>query len=292
MRRGALDAAAMLALLTLCVLWGLTQVAIKVGNSGISPLLQAGLRSAGSALLLWGYARARGVPLFARDGSAPFGLAIALLFALEFVFLYRGLLYTTAARGILFVYTSPFVVALGAHWFVPGERLRPVRIVGLLCAFAGLVIALGDALRLPTLRELRGDTMELAAAIFWGATTVVIKARRRPLSPEKTLFYQLAGSAPMLLLLSWATGEPGLTRPSPLVLGSLAYQVVVVAFASYLAWFWLLQHYPAAPLAAFSFWTPIFGMLAGALLLGEPITNALALAMLFVAVGIYLVNRA
>ena len=279
-------------LLSLCAIWGFTQVTIKVANEGMSPLLQAGLRSAGSALLLWAYALARRVPLFERDGSLGFGLTIAALFAGEFVFLYWGLVFTTAARGILVIYTSPFVVALGAHWFIPGERLHARRIAGLACAFAGLVLAFADALTLPTWRELVGDGLELLAAVLWGATTVVVKASRLRLSPHKTLFYQLAGSAPMLLALAWLTGEVGLTRPTALVLGALAYQIVVVAFASYLAWFWLLTRYPAAPLAAFSFWTPIFGMLASWLLLGEPVTAALGVAMVFVATGIYLVSRA
>ena len=279
-------------LLSLSAIWGFTQVAIKVGNTGISPFLQAGLRSAGSAVFLWGYAWASGVPLFHRDGSLGFGLLIAAMFAGEFIFLYWGLVYTTAARGILFIYASPFVVALGAHWFIPGERLRGLRVAGLLCAFAGLAIAFADALRLPTRRELLGDGMEFVVAILWGATTVAIKASRLRLSPHKTLFYQLAGSAPMLLALSWLVGEAGITRATPLVLGSLAYQIVVVAFASYLTWFWLLTHYPAAPLAAFSFWTPIFGMLAGWLELGEAVTPALAAAILLVAAGIYVVNQA
>ena len=278
-------------LLSLCAIWGFTQVAIKVGNEGIPPFLQAGLRSAGSGLLVWAYAAARGVPLFGRDGSLGFGLVIATLFAGEFVFLYWGLVYTTASRGILFIYTSPFVVALGAHWFVPGERLRGLRTVGLLCAFAGLMLAFVDGLRLPTRRELIGDGMELLAAVLWGATTVVIKARRRRLGHEKTLFYQLAGSAPLLLLLSWAVGEPARARALPLAVAALAFQIVVVAFASYLAWFWLLTRYPASPLAAFSFWTPISGLLAGWFVLSEPVTPALAGAILLVAAGIYVVSQ-
>ena len=283
----------MAVLTLLCAIWGLTQVSIKVANSGISPVLQAGLRSAGSALLLWGWSALTGVPLFRRDGSLRYGLRIAALFAGEFVFLYWGLTYTTAARGILFVYLSPFVVALGAHFFVPGDRLRRLTVVGLLCAFAGIALAFADGLRLPTRRELVGDVMELVAAVLWGATTVVIKASRHGrLSPNKTLFYQLAGSAVMLLALSAIVREPGVTHATPLVIGSLLYQIVVVAFASYLTWFWLLSRYPASALAAFSFLTPLFGMMAGGLLLGERISGALAGAMLLVALGIFLVNRA
>jgi len=278
-------------LLLLCAVWGVGQVAVKVGVSGIPPLLQAGLRSTGSALLLSAWARRRGVRLMGRDGTLGHGALIATLFAGEFVFIYWGLTYTTASRAALFIYAAPFVVAIGAHFLLPGERLRGGKVVGLLCAFAGIALAFGDALRLPTRRELVGDAMELLAAVFWGLTTLAIKASPHRIRPERTLFYQLAGSAVILLALSAAVGEAGAVAATPLVLAALAYQIVIVAFASYLAWFWLLTRYPASNLTAFSFWTPIFGLLAGWLLLGERVSAALAAAIVLVALGIYLVNR-
>ena len=227
-----------------------------------------------------------------RDGTLAYGVLIAALFAGEFVLIYEGLVLTTAARAVLFVYTAPFVVALGAHFFVPGERLSGLKALGLACAFVGIAVAFADALRLPTRRELAGDLLELGGAVCWGATTVVIKASRHAhLTPNKTLFYQLAGSAMVLLPLAAAVGEPGVVDPTPLALMALGYQIVAVAFASYLTWFWLLARYPAAELSAFSFFTPLFGMLAGGLILGERIGPALALAMALVAAGLYLVNR-
>ncbi len=287
----ALDWPAMALLLGLCALWGLGQVSIKIANAGISPLYQAGIRSAGAALCVWAWAAARGIPLFRRDGSLGYGATIAALFALEFVFIYWGLTYTAASRAVLFIYTAPFVVALGAHWLLPGERLHRAKVLGLVCAFAGIVLAFADGLRLPSRRELLGDGMELVGAILWGATTLVVKARGRSVSPPKTLFYQLAGSAIALLGLAALTGEPGLTRPTPLVLGALAYQTLVIAFASYLAWFWLLTRYPASQMAAFTFWTPLLGLAAGALLLDESVSGVLAGGAALVAAGIYLVNR-
>ena len=276
----------------LCAIWGFTQVTIKLANAGFSPLMQAGLRSAGSALLLWAWSAARGVPLFQRDGSLRHGTLIAVLFAAEFVLIYEGLALTTAARAVLFVYTAPFVVAIGAHAFVPGERLRPLMVVGLVCAFAGVVLAFADSLRVPSRSELIGDALVLGGAVCWGATTVAVKANRRVhITPNKTLFYQLAGSAVILLALSRAAGEPGVIAPSGVAVAALAFQIVIVAFASYLAWFWLLVHYPASDLSVFSFLTPLFGMTASALVLGERVGPALALAMGLVALGIYLVNR-
>jgi drug/metabolite transporter (DMT)-like permease len=278
-------------LVFLCVLWGVGQVAAKIGVSGIPPLLQAGVRSAAAALLLAAWCAARGIPLFQRDGTLAHGIVIAILFAGEFVFIFSGLLLTTASRATLFVYTAPFVVALGAHWLLPGERLHAVKVAGLACAFAGLGLAFADGLALPTRSTLLGDALEVLGAVFWGATTLAVKAYRRPISPEKTLFYQLALSSVVLLGLSVVLGEPDHVALTPLVVTALAYQVVIIAFASYLAWFWILSRYAASDMTAFTFWTPIFGVLASWVLLGEHVSRALAGAIVLVALGIYLVNR-
>jgi drug/metabolite transporter (DMT)-like permease len=289
--RSAIDPAAGALLVLLCAVWGVGQVAIKVGNEGISPLWHAAIRSGGSALLLWGWSAARGVPVLRPDGSGLYGATIAALFALEFVCVYWGFMFTTASRGVLFIYSTPFFVALGAHWLFPEERLHGTKIVGLVVAFAGLALAFADGLRLPTRRELLGDVLQLVGAVLWAATTLVIKARGRDVSPHRTLFYQLAGSAVLLAALAVGSGEPGVTRLTGLIAAAVSYQVVIHAFASYLAWFWLLTRYPATQLHAYTFWTPLFGVLAGWLLLSDPITPALVVAMACVALGIYLVNR-
>ena len=279
-------------MVVLCASWGLQQVAIKVANAGISPVWQASLRSIGAALLVWGWAAAKGIRLFERDGTLRAGLLSAALFAGELAFIYWGLGYTTASRGVVFLYTAPFMIALGAHWLLPGERLRPLQWLGLACAFAGILAAFGESLGMQAKSQLLGDGMLLLAAVLWAATTLVIKGSRlAKVSPAKTLFYQLAGSAVVLPFVSLALGEPGVIALSPLVLASVAYQTVLVAFASYLAWFWLVASYPAGRLAAFSFLTPLFGVMAGALLLGERVSTYLALALTLVVLGIWLVNR-
>jgi len=291
-RKTHLDLLAVSMLLVMCASWGLQQVSIKVANAEISPVLQAGLRSAVAAVLVLIWSRLRGVRLFERDGSLWLGILIAALFGIEFVFLYCGLQYTTASRGILFLFTAPFFVAGAAHFFLPGERLHRVKVLGLLAAFAGVIVAFWQGLTLPTHRELIGDAMILLAGALWGATIVLIKATRLVnLSPHKTLLYQLAGSALMLLPLSPFLGEPGFTRPSALAWLCVGYQAVWVAFITYVAWFWLITRYPASSLSAFTCLTPLFGVLAAGILLGEPITATLILSMGLVGVGIYLVNR-
>ncbi|HYM33513.1 MAG TPA: DMT family transporter [Candidatus Cybelea sp.] len=287
-----LEAAAAALMVLLCCCWGLNQVAVKLANHGISPVMQAGIRSIGSAILVFGWMAWRRVPLFERDGSLGWGIAVGLLFAGEFVFLYWGLVFGGASRTVLFLYMAPFTVAIGAHLFVPGERLTQVKILGLLSAFAGLFVAFGDALRLPGGNELFGDTLSFAGGVLWGMTTVMVKATRLiRINPAKTLLYQLAVSAVVLPLVSLAFGERGIVDLSVPVVGALAFQIVLVSFASYLTWFWLMTRYPASSLSAFTMLTPLFGLLAGWQLLGEPITAALLVAMGLVVCGIYLVNR-
>jgi drug/metabolite transporter (DMT)-like permease len=214
-----------------------------------------------------------------------------LLFAAEFAVIYVGLNHTTASRAVVFMYCAPFVVAIGTHWLVPSERLGPRQIAGLVCAFAGIVLAFSDGFFAAAGHTFVGDAMLLGAGIIWGATTVTVRVGLADISANKVLFYQLAVSAILLPPLSFLVGEPGFTNPTPLIWASLVWQIVVVAFATYLGWFWLITRYPAAKLAAFSFLAPLFGLMFGAVLLGERVTILLIVAMALVAFGIWLVSR-
>jgi drug/metabolite transporter (DMT)-like permease len=290
--RQALDARAFSLMVLLTALWGLQQVVVKLTAPDVAFVMQAALRSGLATLLLLAWARWRGTPLFARDGTLVAGLAAGLLFGAEFVFIYAGLGHTAASRMVVFIYLAPVVTALGLHWLVPGERLAQVQWVGVLVAFGGLALAFGDGFLAARGATLLGDVFGLVAAVLWGATTVLVRATSLArASAAKTLFYQLAVSAPVLLAASALMGEKGVVALTPLALASLAYQGAIVAFASYLAWFWLLTRYLAARLAVFSFMTPLFGVLAGVAVLGEPLTPSFAGAALLVGAGIVLVNR-
>lgn len=275
----------------LCASWGLYQASVKVANAGISPVMQTGLRCVGATALLLLWSWQRGIPLWRRDGTLGWGIAAGLMFAVEFVLIYWGFALTSVGRGVLCLYAAPFVVAVGAHFFA-AERLTWIKVAGLLAAFGGLVVVFGDGLAQTARGALAGDVMLLAAAVIWGATTVMIKAS--PLAgirAEKILFYQLGVSALVQPPLSLLLGEPGVFNPTPVVLLAFAYQTVLIAFVSYLAWFWMITRYPASHLSAFTFLTPIFAMSFGWLLLDEPVAPQLLLAGALIAVGIYAVNR-
>jgi drug/metabolite transporter (DMT)-like permease len=291
-KQDRLDAMGSAATVGLCALWALGNVAIKIANVGISPGFQSGLRSLGALvlLLLWSLARRR--KLFSRDGTLGVGIAAGLMFGGEFALIYWALIYTDVARGLIILYTAPFFVALGAHYFVRGERLHQRQAIGLFAAFTGVVIAFSDGLTLPTYHALVGDVMMLAAAALWGATTVLVKASSLArIDPAKTLAYQLGVSGLLLTPFALLLGEPGIFNPTPLVIGSLVFQIVVIASASYLVWFALIRIYPASTLSAFTFLTPLFAVVFGATLLGERVSAALVVSLVLVALGIWLVNR-
>ena len=245
-------------------------------------------------MLVYAWARARGIALFTRDGSLRGGLFAGALFAVEFGCIFLGLQFTTASRMAVFIYISPFVVALGMPFIAKSERLGPLQLAGLLLAFAGVAWAFSEGFTRPAAgaQQWLGDALGVAAGVLWGATTLAIRGSKlSSASAEKTLLYQLAVSGAMLTIAALASGAKLPATLSALAWGSLAFQVVIVTAFSYLLWFWLIGHYPATRLASFTLLTPVFGLVLGALLLGEPITTRLVIALIAVAAGIVLVNR-
>ncbi len=293
-RKTHLDTAAVLSLVACSFLWGLNQVAAKWALGEVGPLMQASVRSLGGVALVLLWAWWRRIPLFQRDGTLPAGLLAGALFAAEFACIFIGLQYTTASRMIVFIYLAPFVVALGMPFIARSERLAWVQTTGLVLAFAGVAGAFAEGFTQPATgpQQWIGDALGVLAAVLWGATTLAIRATRlATASPEKTLAYQLGVSGVLLAVGTLWQGESWPQTLSWMAGASLVYQTVIVVFASYLLWFWLVRHYPATRLAAFTLLTPVFGLLMGVALLDEPLTLRLLLALGGVAIGMVLVNR-
>jgi len=289
--RRSVDAFAFGTMIFLCVLWGFQPITMKLAAPHVSLVMQAGIRSILAALFLLAWARYRGVPLFGSDGTLAAGLVAGVLFAFEFVFIFGGLKYTGASRMTVFVNIAPCLTALGLAVFLPKERLGPRQWAGVLMAFSGVALAFADGFTAPGRATLLGDAFGLLGALFWAATTVVVRTTKlSSASAEKTLFYQLAISALILPPVSVAMGEAGVASVTAGVVAIVFYQAAVVAFASYLAWFWLLTKYLAARLKAFVFLSPMFGVVFAVLILDEPLTAAFAGAAVLVAAGILLVN--
>jgi drug/metabolite transporter (DMT)-like permease len=287
-----LDAFAIAVTVGLCLSWGFNNVAIKLAIHDIPPLIQSASRSAIAALIIAAWTQLRGIPIFKRDGTLLAGLFAGIFFALEFLLIYRGLLWTTATRGVLFVYLAPFFVVIGSRWFIPGDHFDRSQWLGLLLSFVGIVIAFGLPTPAQDPRQLFGDLMLVVAAASWAATTLIIKVSAlNRVSAEKTILYQLVVSVPLLALCAVIFGEHIDTVPGPVALGAFAYQTFWVVSVTFTIWFALIVRYSAARLSVFTFLTPLFGVAAGHFVLNEPLTPAFALAVGAVAGGLLLVNR-
>jgi drug/metabolite transporter (DMT)-like permease len=256
-------------------------------------LLAATIRSvaAGFLVLLW--AKFKGQRVLFPKGARRHGVMIGLLFGLDFLFLYWSIVFTTASRATIFLYSHPFWVALGAHFFVDQDRLHPVKAAGLILAFAGLWMVF--RIQSPLLPENNwiGDVMSLAAAVFWAATTLYIKriSQTVTVSHYQTLFSQLVFAIPILLAGSLLFEQDYTIVPAAGVLWAMAYQIVVVAFFSYTLWFWMIHNFAVSGLTAFTFLAPLFGVFFGAVILSEPAGIMVWLGLALVCAGIYLVNR-
>jgi drug/metabolite transporter (DMT)-like permease len=287
-----LDAFAIAVTVGLCLCWGFNNVAIKLAIHDIPPLIQSSTRSLIAALLVGAWTQARGMPLFKRDGTLGAGLLAGVLFALEFLLIYLGLLWTTATRAVLFLYLAPFFVVIGSRWLIPGDHFRLSQWLGLALSFAGIVIAFGLPTPAADPHQAFGDLMLVGAAAAWGATTLVIKVSAlNRASAEKTLLYQLVVSGPLLALGALILGERIDKVPSPVALGAFAYQTIWVVSFTFAVWFALIVRYSAARLSVFTFLAPLFGIAAGHFVLNEPLTPPFALAAALVTIGLVLVNR-
>jgi drug/metabolite transporter (DMT)-like permease len=277
--------------LMLCLSWGFNQIAVKLVLPDVPPMLQALTRSVGALPVLLMIGWVRGVRLFERDGTLWPGLSAGAIFGIEFVLIYRGLTLTSASRAVVFLYTAPFFVALGSYLFL-GERLRASQWGGLGLSFAGVALAIGVPQANVDANVLLGDLLTVGGAALWAATTLLVKATALIKAPaEKGLGYQVALSIPILAFAAWITGEKITHVPHALSLSLLAYQAFWVVGLTFTLWFALVKAYSASKLSAFTFITPLLGVVASYFIMHDTLTLAFGAAALLVVAGLYLVNR-
>ncbi|MDH3883834.1 MAG: DMT family transporter [Desulfobacterales bacterium] len=285
-----LDVKAVFLITVLCLMWGLNAVAIKFSIEGIAPIFCAGLRSVIATGCLMAWMTWKRLELF--PGRLKEGIVIGFMFGVEFGLIYTAVIFTTTSSAWILLYTSPFFHALGAHFFLSGDRLTLEKSGGLVLSFVGILILLSKHLGLPSIQEFGGDLMAICASAIWAITTIYIKRRLvAVVSPYHTLFYQTLFSIPILFLLSFIFQETPIRNINGLILLSLAYQSILIAFFSYLMWFYLIHNYPVSRVSSFSFLTPVFATIAGIALLKEPLTLPVILSLISVSLGIFIVNR-
>ena len=286
-----LSAGAIALMLMLCLTWGFNQIAVKLVLPDIPPMLQATFRSMGALPVLFVIGTLRGVKFFERDGTWKPGLIAGLMFGIEFVLIYQGIRFTSVSRAVVFLYTAPFFVALGSYQML-GERLGGSQWLGLAVSFAGVAVAIGVPQPNVDAKVLLGDLMIIGGAALWAATTLVAKGTRlRLAAPERALGYQVATSIPILGAAAWLFGESITHTPSPLSLGLMAFQAIWVVGTTFTLWFALVKAYSASKLSAFTFITPLFGVVGSYFIMHDTLSLAFGAAAVLVIAGLFLVNR-
>lgn len=286
-----IDLTGFLVMVLLTLLWGINYPAVKIANTGFAPVFNAFLRSSIASVFGIAYCLCIKQPMFHRDIRLFHGFVVGLLFGLEFVCIYWGMLYTDAARAVILVNCSPFVVVIGAYFFL-GEGLNPAKVAGLFLAFTGVYLVFWGKPKTWNPSMLIGDLLEITAAVLWGSTTVYIKKYlAEKVQPIHTFLYQLIFSVPIIFACTYTLESSwiiGINTPAVL---ALLFSSVIVAFASYLTWFKLIHTYPVSELAVFTFLSPVFGVASGVFFLGEQLTLGLVLGLVFVSTGIYMTNH-
>ncbi len=249
---------------------GLNGVIAKISYSGFSPIFVSIVapRSAGSSCSP-GAAIAASNPSRAMERYG--GSSGGVLFGGEFVLIFIGLEFTSVARSTLLVNTMPFWVLIGAH-FLLGERMTATKFAGLALAFCGLALVFPTGSATPAVHAGRRLMSSAAASSGRRPTLVIKRSSLKSTSAEKLLLYQLGMSLVVSFPLLFFTG-PAIREPTGHTLLALMFQGVYIVGITYILWFWLMRRYPATGLSSFVFLTPVFGVLCGGLILGEPLTD-------------------
>ena len=277
----------------LCMSWGFNQVAVKLALPDIPPLMQATIRSVGAAVLVALWTRWRGIPLDLRDGTLLPGLdrrrAVRARIRLD---LSRAAVDHGEPRRAVHLPRAVLVV-IGSRWLLPGDRFRPSQWLGLALSFAGIAVAFGVPTPAADPRQMIGDVMLFCAGDRLGrhhAGHQGERAQPRAVREDLALSARGLGADPGARRRS-RSASGSRARPRRWRSASLAYQTLWVVSITFVIWFALIQRYSASRLSAFTFLTPLFGVAAGHLVLGEPLTPAFAAAVALVVGGLVLVNR-
>ncbi|MCL4674629.1 MAG: DMT family transporter, partial [Pararhodobacter sp.] len=212
------------------------------GNQGLQPVFFAGARSVVAASAVTGWMLWRRIPM-RFDLWRP-GLLMGLLFSAEFLFLFVALDHTNVVRASSLFYAMPIWLALAAHFLFPGERLTPVRFVGFLMGFGGVVLTFAARADVSTAGNIWGDLAALVAGMAWAVIVIVSRVTRMGTTHSETqLFWQLSVSAVVLCALAPLFAGPLVREFDGFQLLLFLIQALGVAAFGFVLWFWLLGRY-------------------------------------------------
>ena len=276
----------------MAVLWGGNNIAIKFALTGIPPFALAGIRFLIGSLIVLAWVYMDRVPLKMESREKGSLILLAFLFTAQISLLNAGVHHTLAGRSTILISTHPFFIGVFAHILLSGDRMKPLKIVGMTLSFLGVTIIFAESFVLRDFQHLPGDLLVLGSAILLGLRLVYIKRLTQGIHPGRLLLWQAALSIPMFFLFSLVFERNYTYQWNAQITMGLLYQGVIIAGIGFIISTKLYQRYMASHVGVFHFATPIIGVTFSNILLGEGISPALIGSMILVALGIAIVNHA
>ena len=285
-----INAKAAAAAIIISIVWGGNTPSIKIALEGLPPLGLAGVRFILGALTVLVWVFAARIPLKPNRGEWRLIFTLLFIFVLQIYLLHAGTQFTLAAHSGVFVSTGPFFLALFAHFFLPGDRLSTIKIVGMSVSFVGVVLIFAEGFLVSATDYVVGDAIVLVSGMLLGARQVYTKTLTQSIHPARLLFWQAALSVPVFFALSAIFERGASYHFDARIISAILYQGVVITGLGFIFWTVLLRRFNASRLGVYGFLAPISGVVISYYILGEPISNALIAGVILVGIGIAVVH--
>ncbi len=273
----------------LCIVFGANTVAIKLCLTGLGAFTAAGIRFAIAAVVIYLWARLRKAPLALNKEQFSQMLILSAIFVVQLSCFYLGIGRTTASHGALLSNVLPFIVLVLAHFFIPGDTISLKKGIGITLGFAGVFVLFFDRQDL-TGDVKTGDLIVLMAVILWSSSAVYVKRIISGYNVAQITLYPIVFGTPFFFIGAFLWDPRMIGDLNATVITALLYQALISASFGFIAWNGLLQRFGATALHSFVFIMPLSGVLAGVLMLGEPVTPHLVASISFIVAGVIIVN--
>jgi drug/metabolite transporter (DMT)-like permease len=276
-------------IITLCVVFGANTVAIKISLTGLGPFFIAGIRFGLGALTIALWMRYMGKSIKIKKQQMIPIIIVSLLFTIQIPLFNVGLTVTTVSRAVLITNIQPFIVLILAHFFIKGDQLNVKKLSGILLGFIGIIFVVLE--KQGSLTDFRfGDIVILISAILWACSAVYSKNIIDDFDSILLALYPMLIASPLLLMGSYFWDETSIGHINWQIILSMSYQTFLSASIGFVIWMTFVKKYGAVSLNTFLFVLPVSGVLLGGLILNEPITYKIILALIFVALGLMVTN--
>ena len=270
----------------LCVIWGSTWLAIKVGYGGLGPFNVAGLR-----FLIAGLVFVALVPVFrarwprGRSEWILVAFVGVVLFGIDFGLIYWGEQFLDSGLTAILFATLPLLTIGMAHIYLPGDRITPRKLAGTTLAFLGVVALFGENVRIDPSKAWPMAAIVLSAACA-AAAGVATKRHGAALHPTAlNAPAMLIGAAALFLASTVANERIGLPRVAAAWF-AVAYLALAGSVVTFLSYFTLLKRLTVTTLSFISVFTPAIALLLGFIFLDERPTLLAGLGAVLILVGV------